>query len=262
MFALLSKPKNSLMRKLFVLLCIAYTLNVLNIRAQVIEIHPDINLTPLKDSIFIHKTFTNSENFGRFSSNGLVIVQNGEAILIDTPNDDEQTKILCNFLRDSMGVRVRELIIGHYHNDCMGGIKYIHSQGIRSIASKATLFQCKKYDLTLPMRTFSDSLILDFNGEQVVCKYFGGGHTIDNIVVWLPKEKILYGGCLVKSSRSKSLGNTADAIVNEWRQTIEEILRQHKGIEYIVPGHGETGDVNLLKHTIQLIEKYRNQKNN
>ena len=43
--------------------------------------------------------------------------------------------------------------------------------------------------------------------------YPGSGHTEDNIVVWLPKHRILFGGCFVKSLQSKNLGNTEDASI-------------------------------------------------
>ena len=52
-------------------------------------------------------------------------------------------------------------------------------------------------------------------GQHAFQTYYGGqGHTPDNIVIWFDKEKILYGGCLVKSDwRSKgSLTHTLNLI--------------------------------------------------
>lgn len=53
--------------------------------------------------------------------------------------------------------------------------------------------------LPISIQSFRDSITIDFNGIPVVCKFFGGGHSFDNITVWLPSDKVLFGGCLVKS---------------------------------------------------------------
>jgi len=71
-------------------------------------------------------------------------------------------------------------------------------------------------------------------------------------VVWLAKHKILFGGCLVKSLQSKSLGNTADASIEIWPTSIQNVLNKYPDIEIVVPGHGKIGNVNLLKHTAKL----------
>ena len=39
----------------------------------------------------------------------------------------------------------------------------------------------------------------------------GAGHTRDNLVVWLPEHRVLFGGCMVKSARGRTPGNLADA---------------------------------------------------
>ncbi|MDD1371031.1 hypothetical protein PTB13_25945, partial [Bacillus sp. MHSD17] len=76
----------------------------------------------------------------------------------------------------------------------------------------------------------------------------------DNIVVWLPQYNILAGGCLVKSASSKDLGNVADAYVNEWSISIENVLKRYGNINSVVPGHGGVGDRDLLLHTLDLLK--------
>ncbi|MBV1911614.1 MAG: hypothetical protein KUG78_20145 [Kangiellaceae bacterium] len=53
--------------------------------------------------------------------------------------------------------------------------------------------------------------------------FHGEGHTIDNLVVWLPQSKLLYGGCLIKSEKSKSLGYVAEASFDLWEGTIDTL---------------------------------------
>ena len=220
-----------------------------------IFINDDIQLTHIIDSVYAHVTWEESETFGRFPSNGLIFIKNGQAIMIDTPFDNEKTKRLTDFLEDSMGVEVKKLIIGHFHDDCLGGLEYIQSKGIESVANKLTIDKCKELELPIPSTSFKDSLVFDFQGELVVCHYFGGGHTIDNITVWFPSKKILFGGCLIKSINSRGLGNLSDAVVKEWDVTVKKIINQYPDIEIVIPGHGAIGNSGLLTHTIELVER-------
>ena len=232
------------------------------ISAQTIEkivIDNDIQLIHLQDSIYVHVTWHHLDNFGRFPSNGMIIIKNGQAIMIDTPMDNDKTERLIKHLKDSMNVELAKLIIGHFHDDCLGGLGYIQSKGIASIANFKTIDKCKELGLPIPSTSFTDSLIFDFNGEQIVCRFFGGGHTFDNITVWIPSKKILFGGCLIKSYNSSGLGNLTDAVVDDWDTTIRKLIDKYPYIETVIPGHEDFGGVELLTHTIELVEKQKNK---
>ena len=73
---------------------------------------------------------------------------------------------------------------------------------------------------------------------------------------WLPREKILFGGCLVRSANARQLGNLQDAVVNEWDTTITKILNTYPEVETVVPGHGACGSKNLLHYTIDLVKAH------
>ena len=40
-----------------------------------------------------------------------------------------------------------------------------------------------------------------------ICYYFGGGHSEDNIAVWIPSAKLLFAGCMVKEMAAQNAGN-------------------------------------------------------
>jgi len=59
----------------------------------------------------------------------------------------------------------------------------------------------------------------------------------DNIVIWFEKDRILYGGCLVKSTEAIDLGYTKEANLAEWPKTIKKIQNKFGTPAYIIPGH-------------------------
>jgi metallo-beta-lactamase class B len=220
-----------------------------------ILIGDDIQLIHLQDSVYVHVTWYHLDNFGRFSSNGLILIKDGQALMIDTPMDNVMTERLARFLKDSLSVSVTRLITGHFHDDCLGGLEYLQSIGVESIANSRTIAKCEVLDLPIPSTSFTDSLTFDFNGVQIDCQYFGAGHSFDNITVWIPGNKILFGGCLVKSMDSKGLGNLSDAIVSDWDITIKKVMKRYSVFKIVIPGHGDIGGTELLTHTIELVEK-------
>lgn len=222
---------------------------------QKITVDDDIQLIHLQDSVFVHVTLHQTEPYGRFPSNGLVIIRQGQALMIDTPMDNEKTRKLTRYLKDSLSVELTKLIVGHFHDDCLGGLAYLQSIGIESIANVLTIDKCKELGLPVPSISFTDSMVIDFHGEQIECRFFGAGHSFDNITVWVPGKKILFGGCLVKSVDSKGLGNLSDAVVPDWDTTIRKIMDAYENIQLVIPGHGDVGGVELLTHTIELVKK-------
>lgn len=224
-----------------------------------IVINDDIQLVHLQDSVFLHITWDEDENFGRFSSNGLIIIRNGHALMIDTPMDNEKTEKLVTYIQRSFSAKVEKLISGHYHNDCLGGLEYLQSIGVESVANSMTIAKCKELGLPVPSTAFTDSLSFDFYGEAIECRYFGAGHSFDNITVWLPREKILFGGCLVKSANSRNLGNLSDAVVDDWDTTVQQVKAKYPDVKIVVPGHGPLGGSELLNHTIDLVVAEQNK---
>lgn len=245
------------MKKLF--LFMAFTLPVFGL-AQKITVSDAIELTLLPDSVFIHTSYHEVEGWGRVASNGLLVVKNGRALMVDTPMDTELTKELLEYLKEEMSIEVVKFVAGHFHNDCIGGIDYIHEQGIESISSAMTARMCKEEGLTIPKINFEKYLKVDVNGREVYCEYYGPGHTWDNIVVWVPDANILFGGCMVKGKGATNIGNVADAAIKYWDQTVDLVRMAYPTLKIVVPGHGSYGGFELFDNTISLVKNYRKNR--
>ncbi|MGC9471891.1 MAG: subclass B1 metallo-beta-lactamase [Bacteroidales bacterium] len=224
-----------------------------------IRVDEDIFLIPLGDSVYIHETWHETPQTGRFPSNGMIVIRNGEAVMIDTPMDNDKTERLTKYVDENLGARVTLFIAGHFHDDNIGGLDYLHRIGVRSLALDLTVKKCRELGLPVPVRSFSDSLLVPFNGELLMCRFFGPGHSFDNITVWFPQRKILFGGCLIRSADAKGLGNLSDAVVEEWDTTLGKILKTYPDVRIVVPGHGACGGKELLTHTVDLVRRHRNR---
>ncbi len=219
-----------------------------------IRVSDDIELIRLSPKAYVHVSVCEIKGFGKVSSNGLVLIDKGKAFLFDTPVTEEQTKTLVDFIADSLYAKVSGFVPNHWHEDCMGGLAYLNKKGIKSYANQKTIDIAKEKGLPVPKKGFKDSLYLKLNDVEIECYYFGSGHTTDNIVVWIPSEKILFAGCMVKEMSSKTLGNLADADVDQWPSSVGKVIFKFPSAEIVIPGHGRFGGKELLIHTQKLLE--------
>ncbi len=220
--------------------------------AQKIEVTPDIVLESITENIWIHITYTDYPGWGRISANGLLIKEQDHVVLIDTPWNNEHTEILYNWVEDNWNLSITKVIVSHYHTDNLGGLEFLHLQGVISYAYSKTIEICTQQRLPVPQKTFDSEFILGLAPVKIKGYFPGEGHTVDSIVIYLPDYKILFGGCSVKSLDSKTPGNISEANLNAWPDTLRLIKEKYYQTEIVVPGHGRPGDLSLIEHTLAL----------
>ncbi len=176
--------------------------------------------------------------------------------MFDTPVDDSLTKTLVSWIQDTMGIKIVAFVPNHWHSDCMGGLAYLESIGIESHANRKTIAIAEVNHLPVPAHAFADSLTLSLGDKEIFCYYPGPAHTLDNIVIWIPSERILFAGCMVKEMRATSLGNTADGDLAAYPHTIRKVLKKFGNADFVIPGHGQYGGVELLEHTMALASRH------
>lgn len=212
----------------------------------------DVWVSKLADGVWLHTTYHNLPGYGRVPANGLVVVDGGEAALVDLPWTDGQTSTLLNWMRASQHAKVRYAIPTHFHQDCVGGLAEAHRWGASSFALSATVSILRKTGNAVPQHSFDRLTTLTCGATKIVLVYPGPAHTSDNIVAWIPDKKILFGGCIVKEMRAMNLGNTSDGDVLQYPKTLGQVKRMFADAKIVVPGHGAPGGLELVDHTIAL----------
>jgi cyclase len=94
---------------------------------------------------------------------------------------------------------------------------------------------------TPPTMTLDRTMTLHRGAREIRIMFLGRGHTAGDVVVYLPKERIVATGDLLIEDRSYM----GDAFFTEWIATIETL----KGLDFetVLPGHGRafTGKAKL-----------------
>ena len=161
--------------------------------------------------------------------------------------------LLIKFIKEKLHCTIKAIVPTHFHSDCLGGLAAFHKLNIPSFANFSTIELTKENNVVIPQNGFKDALKLSLGKTYAIVKYFGEGHTKDNVVGYFPSENILFGGCLIKELEATK-GYLGDANIAQWSNTVDRIKKQYPNIKIVIPGHGAIGGSELLDYTIKLFK--------
>jgi glyoxylase-like metal-dependent hydrolase (beta-lactamase superfamily II) len=95
----------------------------------------------------------------------------------------------------------------------------------------------------MPNITFSEEAEVDLGDFPVRLLHWRSAHTLGDNFVFLPKQRIVFGGDVVINRFFPIMADSDSSGVN-WIQTLERLQKLNPTI--VVPGHGEVGDVGLI----------------
>lgn len=208
----------------------------------------------------------------------LVVMDDDTLVLVDTPYTPEATEDLLDWMRERFGPRDLIAIDTGFHVDNLGGNSALIEAGVPVYGSEATVQlleekgeQTRAYLLEWlqgpanrrfyeahaaipyvpPDHVFSldEGLDLTFGREHVQVFFPGPSHSLDNVVVYFPAQKILFGGCMILAG--EQVGNTKDADLDAWPDSVRNLAQFE--FDILVPGHGDRYDPGLLDHTLDLL---------
>lgn len=210
-----------------------------------------LQIEQISPNTFVHISYLNTDDFGKVACNGMIVLNDGEALVFDTPANDDASLELLNWLEKDQKAKVKAVVATHFHWDCLGGLNEFHAKGISSYASEKTIELAKTDGYPTPENGFKKKLILKAGSIKVTNQFFGEGHTKDNFVAYVPADKVIFGGCMIKELGAGN-GNLEDANVAEWSATVKKVKSAYSEAQLVIPGHGKIGGTELLDYTIEM----------
>lgn len=192
----------------------------------------------------------------RYPANAMYLVTPKGVVLFDTP----WGKAYYQPLLDSIWARHHQKVImcisTHFHDDRTGGLKYYGAKGIKTYTTRKTDSLCILHHNNRARFLIPQDTTFHVGGYTFQTYYPGPGHTMDNMVIWFPKQKILYGGCLIKSVQDTTLGNLEDADVKAWDNSLRRLQQKFPDPAFIIVGHHDWRNKHSLQHTINMASAY------
>lgn len=217
-------------------------------------------ITPLTNNLFIYTTYGDPGDGSLYPANGMYLVTNKGVVMFDTPWDTTQFQPLLDSIQQKHRRKVVICVATHFHSDRTAGLEYYRQKGISTYTTQLTDDWSRKKNAPRAANILLRDTIFRVGQYAFETFYPGKGHSPDNIVLWVRGEKVLYGGCFVKSTETGSIGNLSDANIHEWIPAVQKVQEKFPHPRYIIPGHLGWTNPQSLSHTLRLLKKY--QKNN
>lgn len=190
-------------------------------------------------------------------SNSAVIVNTDDVVVVDSHISPESGRALLQEIKTITDKPVRFLVNTHFHYDHtdgnqafapavdiigtpytrarLGAADYMKRGMLGTLLGSQNALVPALRDLkpTPPNVTLDDRMTLWRGDREIRLLFLGRGHTGGDIVVYLPRERVLCTGDLLVNG----IANLIDGFVNEWPDTLEKL----KPIDFtdVIPGHGE-----------------------
>lgn len=205
-----------------------------------------------------------------FISNAAFIVTAQGVVVVDALGSPALARQLIAAIGQVTPQPISHVIVTHYHADHIYGLQVFKALGARVLAHRAARsylnsdtarlrLQASRQELA-PWIDASTELVeadqwletdqdLLVGGQRLQIRHVGPAHTPEDLVVYLPQERVLLAGDLVFRARIPFVGQ-ADS--RRWIQALDKLLLLDAGL--IVPGHGPVSE--SAREDMQLTRDY------
>ncbi|WP_310439571.1 MBL fold metallo-hydrolase [Sulfuricurvum sp.] len=236
----------------------------------------DYALKPVRVTSDVHCFFGKPEimdktNNGNIVNSCYIDAEEGY-VVVDTGPSYAYAESAYNAMKKIKSLPVKLVINTHIHDDHWLGNNYFTEQGIKVLATDdfkvnadmsiptrmQTYISPEAYAKTvptLPTEMISSDTILTVGNQKLELKIAKHkAHTAKDMVVYLPKSKVLIAADLVFNDR---LPSVRGGDINGWLSALEDLDKL--GAAHVVGGHGNRTDKDAAQMTREYFTQMRNE---
>ena len=179
---------------------------------------------------------------GKVASNAFFVITSYEVILAGAHFIPEGVAELLQAIAKITPLPVSQVVLTHHHK----GSNYIDFDlpEKAEIVVSTNVWQALKgetREFKNPTVVFENSLTLNRGKTSLVIINTGPGHSSGDIIIYMPKEGILFASDLLFND---SFGYMGEASIHEWGETLE-LMEQLAPVK-VIPGVGKVSDGTLI----------------
>jgi len=186
------------------------------------------------------------------SNSGIIVTSEG-VVIVDGQGSPELVKKMVEDVKKLTPQPIKYVIVGSEHGDHTGGnsafpagvtfIASAKSKGAIEAQAKAPNRPANAPAVIVPQEAVNgDKKVLKMGKTEIDILYLGRAHTGGDLVVWLPKEKILFSS---ETWFNRMFPSMAGGYPHEWLEVIKK--EEAMNAKWYIPGHGFVDDPKTMK---------------
>jgi glyoxylase-like metal-dependent hydrolase (beta-lactamase superfamily II) len=187
------------------------------------------------------------------TSNSGIIVTSAGVVVVDGQGSPDLVKKMVEDIKKLTPQPIKYVIVGSEHGDHTGGnsafpagVTFIaspKSKATLEAQSKATNRPANAPPIVVPQETVNgDKKVLKLGKTEIDVLFLGRAHTGGDLVVYLPKEKVLFSS---ETWFNRMFPSMAGGYPTEWLQVIKK--EEQMNAKWYIPGHGFVDDPKVMK---------------
>jgi cyclase len=226
-------------------------------------------LIEIADGVFAYVQATG----GLCISNAGLVVGEDEALVIDTLFTPSMNREFQAQIRRVTSKPARHLVVTHHHVDhTLGNALFPESRIISHRKAGQEMqrvgvpmgplrqlvphfaAEIENVPLRLPDITFDGSMDLYLGDRRIELLHLGTGHTLGDVLVHLPAERVLFAGDVAFFNVTPV---AFEGHISRWIRVADRVASMD--VDVIVPGHGPLGgreDLRLMRNYLALVRRH------
>ena len=166
-----------------------------------------------------------------------------DGVVVTDPINSAAAKAYLAEIRKITSAPIRYLVYSHHHYDHIIGGAVFKEAGATVIAhrnAKPPLERLKHPQIVMPDELVDERRVIELGDMRIELLYVGRNHTDNSLVLFLPREKIVFAVDFIAYKEVPWRG-MFDAYLDEWKDSLERVLALDW--DRIVVGHSRLGGV-------------------
>jgi len=173
----------------------------------------------------------------------LIIVTTDGVVLVDAMGDEAQGQLLVDNIKKITPLPVKYLIVGSDHGDhTAGNAPLKKAWPAMTVIGTAASQKAMEKNAAPPTELVNDKRTLNVGGTEIQILNLGRAHTGGDLLVYLPKDKILFMSEVYLRGVFPAMRT---AYPSEWVETIKKA--QAMDVNLFIAGHGWVDDAMTMK---------------
>jgi cyclase len=214
----------------------------------------------LADNVYAYEMIAAPVGPDRFTTNCLFVVTNEGVLVTDGEGSPALTAQMVAEIKKITNQPIRYVVMGTDHADHTNG-NVSYPEGVAFIAhpitktilegqANATNRPANAPKIFVPTEIVTDKKIMKLGGTEIQIEYLGRAHAGGDLVVYLPKEKVLYTSEIFFNRLFPSLRR---GFPTEWVEALKKV--EKFDATYFIPGHGFIDDPKTMKAEVAEFRK-------